>query len=104
MGIRYDRHAEAAELRAELRALAATLERAAKNESAAALGASTEAVRELLARANSLVDTLSDVDRAKALAAAGRDRLGETIKTEPFIAVGVAALAGFVLGCMRPWR
>ena len=104
MAIRHDKHADISELRAELRQLAATLERAAKNESASALEASTETVRDLLARAGSLVDALGDTGKVKELAAAGRDRLGEKIKTDPFLAIGIAALAGFLMGCLRPRR
>ncbi len=104
MAIRHEKHADIAELRAELRQLATTLERAAKNESAAALEASTESVRDLLARANSLVEALGDTDRVKELALAGRERLGEKIKTDPFLAIGIAALTGFLVGCLRPRR
>lgn len=105
MAIRHEKHADISELRAELRQLAATLERAAKNESASALEASTETVRDLLARAGSLVDALGDnTEKVKELAAAGRDRLGEKIKTDPFLAIGIAALAGFLMGCLRPRR
>lgn len=104
MASRHEKHAEVAELRAELRELAATLERAAKSESAAALEASTDTVRDLLARAGSLVDALGDTEKVRDLAAAGRDRLGEKIKTDPFLAIGIAALAGFLVGCLRSRR
>ncbi len=91
-------------LREQLLALAAELEQTAKSEGAQALETSTEAVRGLLARANSLVEALSDAEKAKALAVEGRHRLEGTIKAEPWLAVGIAALAGFLLGSLRRHR
>ncbi len=95
-------------LREQILALAAELEQTAKSQGAQALETSSEAVRDLLARANVLVDALSDAEKAKALvmkgAVEGRHRLEDTIKAEPFLAIGIAALAGFLLGSLRRHR
>lgn len=92
---------ESMALREELERLAAAIERAAKTEGAEAMKAAGEAAREILARATTMVDGLADkAEDAKALAGEGRAQLESAIRDKPLVAVGLAALAGFLLAAL----
>ena len=91
---------ETAALRQELERLVATIEQAAKSEGAEALKAVGESAREILARATTMADELAGKsDAAKALAE-GCAHLEAAIRDKPLAAVGIAALAGFVLAAL----
>ena len=92
---------ESVALREELERLAAAIERAAKSEGAEAMKSAGEAAREILARATTMVDELTGkAEDAKALAAEGRAQLEGAIRDKPLVAVGLAALAGFLLAAL----
>jgi ElaB/YqjD/DUF883 family membrane-anchored ribosome-binding protein len=91
-----DLGAESAALREELERLAASIERAAKSEGAEAMKAASEAAREILARATTMVDGIA----GKAMAGEGREKLEAAIRDKPLVAVSIAALAGFLLAAL----
>jgi ElaB/YqjD/DUF883 family membrane-anchored ribosome-binding protein len=93
---RGDLGAESAALREELERLAAAIERAAKSEGAEAMKAASEAAREVLARATTMVDGIA----GKVVAGEGREKLEAAIRDKPLVAVSVAALAGFLLAAL----
>jgi ElaB/YqjD/DUF883 family membrane-anchored ribosome-binding protein len=88
--------AESAALREELERLAASIERAAKSEGAEAMKAASEAARDILARATTMVDGIA----GKAMAGEGREKLEAAIRDKPLAAVSIAALAGFLLAAL----
>jgi ElaB/YqjD/DUF883 family membrane-anchored ribosome-binding protein len=75
-----------------LRKLALALERVAETESMSERV--RDEVRKLLAEADAVVERLPDV---KAAAVAGRSSLEQSIRAQPWLAVGLAAAAGFVV-------
>lgn len=88
-------------LREELERLIAAVERAAAAEGAEAMKAGSDAAREILSRATILVDGLADkADAAKAAAREGRGAVEGAIRDKPLLAVGLAALTGFVLATL----
>jgi ElaB/YqjD/DUF883 family membrane-anchored ribosome-binding protein len=84
-----------------LRKLAEALERIAETEVSKQ---ARDEVRKLLTEADALVDHLDSVNAA---AIAGRSRLEHSIRAQPWVAVGLAAAAGFVVAAVlrrRPFR
>jgi ElaB/YqjD/DUF883 family membrane-anchored ribosome-binding protein len=78
-----------------LRKLALALEKVAETE-----GTSERVrneVRKLLAEADAIVERLPDV---KAAAIAGRSSLEHSIRAQPWLAVGLAAVTGFVVAAI----
>jgi ElaB/YqjD/DUF883 family membrane-anchored ribosome-binding protein len=94
--------AESAALKKLLKEFTATLEQAAKSEGAEAAKIVSEKARDILSRASGLVDDLAkDAGMAKDAAIEGRHQLEESIRKQPLMAVGIAALAGFLLASLR---
>ena len=77
-----------------LRKLAQALERIAETEVSKQ---ARDEVRKLLTEADALVDHLDGVNAA---AIAGRSRLEHSIRAQPWVAVGLAAAAGFVVAAV----
>jgi len=75
-----------------LRKLALALEKVAETESMSERV--RDEVRKLLVEAGAVVERLPDV---KAAAVAGRSSLEHSIRAQPWLAVGLAAAAGFVV-------
>lgn len=85
-----------------LKEFATTLEQAAKAEGAEAAKAVGEKARDILSRANVLVDDLAEhAGKAKIAAAGGRGHLEDTIRKQPLLAIGIAAATGFLLASLR---
>lgn len=100
-GIYGDLGAEAAALREELDRLTAAIDQAAKAEGAEAMKAVSDAARDIFSRASGLMDSLPD-KAADAQAAVNEHRaeLESAIREKPLLAIGLAALAGFVLAAL----
>ena len=81
-------------LKAPLRKLAQALERIAETEVS---DRARDEVRKLLTEADALVERLDDV---KGAAIAGRLRLEHPIRAQPWGAVGLAAVAGFLVAAV----
>ena len=85
-----------------LKEFTATLEQAAVSEGADAAKAVGEKARDILARANVLVDEIAEnAGKARIAAAEGRGHLEDTIRKQPLLAIGIAAAAGFLLASLR---
>ena len=94
--------AESAALKKLLKEFTATLEQAAKGDGAEAAKIVSEKARDILSRANGLVDDMAhNADKAKDAAIEGRHHLEESIRKQPLMAVGIAVLAGFLLASLR---
>lgn len=92
---------EPAALRDQLRELTAALEELAKAEGAAAVKASAEAVHEIAGKASELADKFADAGHVAAAAAGrGRGELETAIRDKPWVAVSLAAVAGFLLATL----
>lgn len=88
-------------LRDQLKELTAALEELAKAEGAAAVKASAEAAHEIAGKASELADKLADSAHVAATAAgAGRNELEMAIRDKPWVAVSLAATAGFLLAVL----
>lgn len=74
-----------------LRAFAETLERLVASETGEAVEQVRTQAQALLAKARPLIDEAVD----------SPERLREVVRQHPFVALGVAGLAGFVLASMR---
>ena len=88
-------------LREQLDQLAAALERMAKAEGAEAMKAAGEAAKRLGDQATAMIDDLAGKAHG-ATAAAGqrRDQLEGVIRDRPWLAVSLAAAAGFLLASL----
>jgi|SRR5579872_4206473 len=96
------REAKPAALKEMLKELSAALEQAARTEGAEAVKVVSEKARDILSRATRLVDDLAmNTEKAKCASAKGRRHLEDTIRTQPLMAVGIAALVGFLLASLR---
>lgn len=92
---------ESAALREALDRLSEAIEHAAKAESAEATRAVSQVARDVLARATAIVESLPDrAADAKAAMNEHRAELESAIRDKPLLAVGIAALAGFVLAAL----
>lgn len=92
---------EPAALREQLDQLAAALEAMAKAEGAEAMKAAGEAARRLAEQATAIVDELAGkANAAKAAAGQRRGQLEGVIRDRPWLAVSVAAIAGFLLASL----
>jgi ElaB/YqjD/DUF883 family membrane-anchored ribosome-binding protein len=92
---------ESAALREALERLSAAIEHAARAESAEATKAVSQVARDVLTRATAIVESLPDkAADAKAAMKERRAELEEAIRDKPLLAVGIAALAGFVLAAL----
>ena len=88
-------------LREELDRLTVALEAMAKAEGAEAIKAAGEAARKISAQATRLADELADTADAAATAAGqGRLHVEGAIRDKPWVAVSIAALAGFLLATL----
>ena len=74
-----------------VRSLAATLEKLVASETAEALEQARAQARILLAEVRPLIDKAAD----------SPERLRETVRQHPLLALGLAGLAGFVLASLR---
>ena len=74
-----------------VRSLAATLEKLVVSETAEALEQARAQARVLLAEVRPLIDKAAD----------SPERLRETVRQHPLLALGLAGLAGFVLASLR---
>ena len=84
-----------------LEELATALEAAAKAEGAEAIKAVRETVRRLAGEAETLAGDLSAKARdAKATASEHRDELESLIRERPWVALSLAAAAGFLLATL----
>lgn len=81
-------------LKVPLRKLGQALERIAETEVS---DQARDEIRKLLIEADALVGRLGDV---KAVAIAGRSRLEHAIRAQPWGAVGLAAVAGFLVAAV----
>lgn len=96
-----DLGAEAVALREELDRLTAAIDEAAKAEGADAMKAVSQAAREIFDRASTLMERLPDkAADARAAMSEHRAELEDVIREKPLLAVGLAALAGFVLAAL----
>ena|SRR2546430_542101 len=96
-----DLGAEAAALREELDRLTKAIDQAAKAEGADAMKAVSEAAHGIFSRASALMDSLPDkAADARAAMSEHRAELESAIREKPLLAVGLAALAGFVLAAL----
>jgi len=92
---------ESLALRAELERLTAALEAMAKAEGAEAVKAARDAARQMAGQAAKLADELSGTAQAATAAASeGRHQLEGAIRDKPWVAVSIAALAGFLLATL----
>jgi len=88
-------------LREQLEQLAASLEEMAEAEGAEAMKTARHAARRLAREATSLIgDLAGKAADAKAAAGEGRDELEGLIRTRPWLAVSLAAAAGFLLAAL----
>ena len=93
--------AERAALRKQIEQLMAAIEKLAKAEGADAVKAAGDAVRQVAARAASIIDeSTGNAPAASAFMDEGRKQLEEAIRERPLTAISVAALAGFVLAVL----
>lgn len=92
---------ESLALRAELERLTAALEDMAKAEGAEAAKAARDVARQVAGQATKLADQLAGTAQsATAAATEGRTRLEGAIRDKPWVAVSVAAMAGFLLASL----
>lgn len=88
-------------LREQLAQLAAALEKMAKAEGAEAMKAASEAAKRLSDQAMAMIDDLAgEAQGAAALAGQRRDQLETVIRNRPWLAVSIAAAAGFVIAAL----
>ena len=92
---------EPVELREEFERLMAALDEMAKAEGAEAVKATAEAARRMAGRASELAEELAVKARAAAATAGeGRRDLEAAIRDKPWLAVSLAAAAGFLLAAL----
>lgn len=88
-------------LREQLAELTAALEAMAKAEGAEAIKAASEAVRRIAGQASRLADEFADTAQAAAAAAGrGRSEVEGAIRNSPWLAVSLAAAAGFLVAAL----
>jgi ElaB/YqjD/DUF883 family membrane-anchored ribosome-binding protein len=81
-------------LRAEIERLMAALDEMAKAEGADAMKAAAEAARKIAGRANALAEEIAGK------AGQGRGEVEAAIRDKPWVAVSLAAAAGFLLAVL----
>ena len=92
---------ESLALRAELERLTTALEEMARAEGAEAVKAARDAARQIAGQATKLADELgSTAHAATAAATQGRNQLEGAIRDKPWLAVSIAAVAGFLLAAL----
>lgn len=88
-------------LREQLDELTAALDEMAKAEGVEARKAATAAVRRIADQASRLADELADAAQGAAAAAGkGRNQVEGAIRDKPWLAISLAAAAGFLLATM----
>jgi ElaB/YqjD/DUF883 family membrane-anchored ribosome-binding protein len=88
-------------LREELARLVAALDEMAKAEGTEAVKATAEAARRIAGRASELAEEVAGAARAaRATADVGRRDVEAAIRDKPWIAVSLAAVAGFLLASL----
>ncbi len=92
-------------LREQLDQLAAALQEIAKAEGADALKAASEAAQRIMDRARALADELADElparpERPPTAADKGLGEVEKAIRDKPWVAVSLAAAAGFLLAAL----
>ena len=92
---------ESMALREQLDQLAIALQDLAKAEGTEAIKAASEAAQRLAERADAIVKELAvKADAVGAAAAKGRSQTEEAIRSQPLVAVSMAAAAGFLLALL----
>lgn len=88
-------------LREQLNELTAALEELAQAEGAEAMKTAGEAVRRIVGQASQLADEFADTAQAAAAAAGqGRNQVEGAVRDNPWIAISLAAAAGFLLATL----
>jgi len=85
-------------LREQLEQLSTALQELAKAEGGEAIKAASDAARRVADRAGEIADELAG--QAGAAAAKGRAQVEDAIRKQPWMAVSLAAAAGFVLALL----